>query len=190
MTLFEMLNHQKLPICVDLDGTLILRNSFWSLLRLFFSHGGTLKELLFPLSWTLMKKKVAQRARLSGKSLFFYRDSLVQLLGKLSHNQAKLFLVTGAHQTVADFVGQQIHFFQDVVGSTEHHNLVGEHKAHYLNQRFGPHGFNYIGDSWKDLAVWRFSSHIFVVPEKIVLRYFLHMWKKPHQKIFVIAKTP
>lgn len=41
------------------------------------------------------------------------------------------------------------------MGSTPERNLVGEAKEKELLKLYGPYGFDYVGNSFADLQVWR-----------------------------------
>ena len=64
--------------------------------------------------------------------------------------------MTAADQHIADHVREEFGLFTSAVGSDGVHNLKGEAKLAYLQQRF-PAGFIYAGDSVADQPIFRAS---------------------------------
>lgn len=173
-----------LPICVDLDGTLIVRDSLWGLFFQLLRHPSWHRTLWKPLSWPLIKYKLAQKTHLSSVQWHYNKDVLRQLR-RWKDQQHPLLLITGASQRVAEAVASHVGVFQEALGSSPTLNFVGHQKASYLQRRFGPFGFIYIGDSWKDVPVWRWSQEIHVVRPSWLLRFYLLWWKKPQQALVI-----
>lgn len=149
---------KQIPLIVDLDGTFLKTDSLQELLVanlrkpllllravmiLFFKGKSELKFFLstnteLPIeSWPVnssVNNFVAQRA-----------------------TKSKVFLVTGANQLVADKIRDKYPVFDSAVGSTKELNLTSTNKANYLKKEFGPHGFDYIGNSADDIPIWEIS---------------------------------
>lgn len=146
-----------LPVCVDLDGTLCLtdtlQESAAKLLRV-----RPVALLLLPL-W-LLRGKAYLKARLASEcrpdpALLPYRGLLLELLRARFERGLDNVLVTGAAGRIAADVAAFLGVFRAWFSSTDTVNLVGERKAARVVEAFGENQFVYVGDSGKDLAVWR-----------------------------------
>lgn len=155
------------PLCVDLDGTLIRTDLLFETLL------GALKKqplilLLLPL-WVLrgrgyLKAQLASRHQ-PRVELLPYRVELLALLRQERANQRQLILASASQEELLLRVNQHLQLFDKVIGSTQEVNLKGARKAQRLVTEFGEKGFDYVGDSDADLAVWRFSRRAIVVGE-------------------------
>ena len=155
----------KKPLCVDLDGTLVLTDtlveSVFALLR-----RNALYLFLLPL-WLLkgkagFKAAVAGRVRLDPATLPYAPELTAHLRQRQAAGQP-LVLVTASDQGAAQAVADHLGFFDQVLGSDGITNLKGSAKAALLQQRFGNPGFAYAGNSKADLPVWAAAEEVIVV---------------------------
>lgn len=143
------------PICVDLDGTLILTDMLWeSLLRL--RPRGLLHFFLaLPRGKAAVKNALAVSATVDPEDLP-YREDLVAFLKEKHKEGRRITLATATHRTVAERIAGYLGVFTDVLATEGDVNLSGGVKRQRLVEAFGEGGFDYIGDHAKDLPV--FSS--------------------------------
>jgi len=156
---------QALPLCVDLDGTLIytdlLFESFLLLVRAHFWAA-----LLVPF-WILRYGKAATKLRIAAlvrvdASHLPYCDDVLRYVGEQRAIGRATVLVTASAKPYAIAVAEHLKVFDNVMATeTPTMNLSGSHKAATLKNRF-PQGFEYIGNSQDDLAVWRAASVVSV----------------------------
>jgi 4-hydroxybenzoate polyprenyltransferase/phosphoserine phosphatase len=144
------------PLCVDLDGTLVRTDTLHeSFLRAFRREPGLL--LRIP-GWLLrgrahLKRQLAARAALNADSLP-YNEELLDYLRQERAAGRSLVLATAADSRIAEDVAAHVGCFDQVVGSENGDNLRGVAKRERLEAMFGRGGFDYAGDSGADLAVW------------------------------------
>src|SRR5215470_14181501 len=165
--------HPGVPLCVDLDGTLVATNTLVeSVLVLLRREPWRL--FLLPL-WLLQgraqfKHEVSKRAAVPTSRLP-YRSNLLEYLRLEKARGRTLILTTAASEQVAKSVAEHLGIFDRVIASTLTHNLKGSNKAASLVSEFGERGFDYIGDTAADLAVWSASRRALVVgPTKLADR--------------------
>ena len=156
--LFGSNQELKLPIVVDLDGTLILSDTLHesaaiALFRKPFVLFHALKQL--AKGRHALKAAIAKDVDLAHEVLPL-RDDFVEWLRAKAKEGHELHLCSAADQSVVDSVAKRVDIFVSAVGSSGI-NLKGVAKAQYLAQRF-PNGFIYAGDHAADLAVWQVSS--------------------------------
>jgi len=166
------LGNTSLPLCVDLDGTLIQTDSLWeSCLRLISQQPWMI--FLFPL-WLFLgkagfKQKISLFIELDPDSLPYNADLLKYLTHQRLQNR-HIVLVTAANRKIADAIAQHLNIFDEVIASDEKNNLSGKNKAKVLTDRFGEHAFIYAGNAQIDLEVWQHAASAIVVnaSEKLV----------------------
>ena len=147
---------EPLPLCCDLDGTLIAGNSLdQSCLQLFLTQPRLCLRLLPALrhGQDQLWARLAEHRRLPNAQLLPYRPAIVEFL-RQQHAQRPLILVTGAHHELAQAISQHLGLFAAAYGSTPGTHLVGQAKARFLSETF-PAGFDYLGDSPADRPVWQ-----------------------------------
>jgi len=156
------------PLCVDLDGTLLKTDL---LVETAFALFRTNPLALFLLPFWLLggranlKRQIAQRVLPVVKNLPFRADLLEFLQAEKSKGR-RIILVSAADQTLAERVQQHLEIFDEIIGSDGASNLKGRVKAEMLVKRFGSGGFDYIGDSAVDFAVWRVARRALVVTNR------------------------
>lgn len=175
-----------LPVCVDLDHTLIHTDSLWILLRGVMQYPHLWQEIFWPFSRSHMKHKLAQYVRFCPKRLRYHK-TLLEDIRTWRKEGRQVLLVTGAPEKIAAQVAHHMAIFTQSVGSTQHLNLSGKIKGQYLKTLFGENKFLYIGDSWKDLFVWRWAAGIGIVSRSRVLVWCLRLLKRPHQELKIYA---
>jgi 4-hydroxybenzoate polyprenyltransferase/phosphoserine phosphatase len=145
------------PLCVDLDGTLIRSDLLLEgLARLARERFGTLLVAPFWLSKGRagFKREVAARVALEPSTLP-YDARLLEFLRREKERGRRLVLATASDRIWAERVAEHLGIFDEVLGSDGTTNLRGEAKARALVDRFGGGGFDYAGNGPADAAVWR-----------------------------------
>ncbi len=155
----------KIPICVDLDGTLIktdlLVESLFILIRtnLFY-------VFLIPYWLTkgraFLKYEIAKRVELDVSTLP-YRIGFLEYLRNEHSNGKILILATATNEYIANQVADYLGIFNGVVASDNVSNIKGQTKSNLLVERFGESGFDYAGDNLTDIAIWKKSRKSIVV---------------------------
>lgn len=155
----------KVPLCVDLDGSLTpvdtLHESLLDLCR------RSPRSLLALPAWlargkAYFKHKVAEASRIEAV-LLPIREELLAWLREEKAAGRHIVLATAANARVAQEVSDHVGLFDEVLASSEGHNLAGEHKRRALVARFGERGFDYVGNDHRDLLVWRSAREAIVV---------------------------
>lgn len=161
-----------LPLCVDLDGTLVRTDTLWEASLALVLHSW--RWLLIPL-WLLrgkahLKQRVAALSPLDVAGLP-YNQKLLQDLKRQHAAGRSLILCTGADVRIASRVAAHLGIFDAVIASDGECNLVGSAKRKALEGRYGIRGFDYAGDSRRDVTVWRAARNAIVVnPSRRLLR--------------------
>ena len=156
------------PLCVDLDDTLLKTDLLYeTLLLLAKRHPASLLALPF---WFVqgrayLKRQIALRVRPDIARLPF-RGELVDFLRMEKERGRELVLVSAADRAIAEEVNAHLQLFHETLASEEKNNLKGKQKAALLEKRYGAKGFDYVGDSHSDFAVWRVARRALVVSQR------------------------
>jgi apolipoprotein N-acyltransferase len=153
------------PLCVDLDGTLIKTDLLWEYLARYLRRNPL--AIFAVLFWwsrgrARLKQQLARRVTLDPATLPYHPEFLVWLKEQKAAGR-KLILATASDRHMALPVAAHIGLFDEVLGSDGVTNLRGANKVKVLTEKFGPKGFDYAGNSTMDYAVWRGSRQAVVV---------------------------
>jgi 4-hydroxybenzoate polyprenyltransferase len=145
------------PLCVDLDGTLIRSDLLFEGLARLAKEG--LGPLLLAPFWLSkgkagFKRELANRVGLEPSTLP-YDLRLLEFLRKEKERGRRLVLATASDRIWAESVARHLEIFDEVMGSDGATNLGGEAKARALVARFGDRGFDYAGNGRTDRPVWK-----------------------------------
>ena len=153
-----------LPLCVDLDGTLIRTD------LLFESALNVLQRnplYLFAFPWWLLhgrarlKSEIARRADIDVDTLPC--DTRMLELTRRETGHRAVILCTAADRQLANAVAEHVGGFDEVMASDGTRNLSGHSKARALVERFGERGFDYAGNESRDLHIWQHARGAIVV---------------------------
>ncbi len=157
-------SEKLLPICIDLDGTLVrtdvLVESALALLK-----RNPLYLFVLPF-WLLrgkahLKQEIAQHVSFDPTVLPY--DPRVVDIVRAETGCRSVVLCTAADRDLANKVAAYLGGFSDVMASDGLHNLSGRGKAEALVVRYGERGYDYAGNERKDLHVWRHARGAIVV---------------------------
>lgn len=154
----------SVPICVDLDGTLVCTDTLWECLLAAWRRDFRL-VFAFPFwLWrgkAYLKQQAAKHGQLDPRTLPYDSELLKWLLEQRACGR-ELILATGSTPAVANSVAQHLGFFSEVMCSTETTNLTGNRKLVALEAYFGCKEFEYIGNCRADLPIWSHLGHAHV----------------------------
>jgi 4-hydroxybenzoate polyprenyltransferase/phosphoserine phosphatase len=155
----------QVPLCVDLDGTLIKTDMLWeSFVRLI--RRNPLWLFVVPYWWVqgraFLKRQIAARVQVDVAALP-YNGLFLEFLCDAKRQGRRLILATASDREMADRVAKHVGLFDEVLASDGKTNLRGAAKREALTTRFGERGFDYAGNSAVDLAVWAGTREAIVV---------------------------
>jgi hypothetical protein len=161
------------PLCIDLDGTLtrgdstvrlgwrlVLRRPWLAPAFLYWDHVGRAH----------LKAEIARRVAFDAAAFPYNRTLLVWLRHERATGR-RLVLASGSDRRIVAAVARHLGLFEEFLASDGTTNLAGAAKATTLTARYGP--FDYIGNSKKDVAVWRRARACYLVAETPALAAWL-----------------
>lgn len=153
-----------IPLTVDLDGTLLLTDTLFEALAEHLRQRPlwTLWQLLqLPFAIAKVKDRLTKRVELDVDGLPVNEDVLAYCKQAKAAGR-QVWLVSAADQKMVDRVAARFGLFDRAIGSNGETNNKGAAKARLLEQE-APEGFEYVGDSPADYAVWKsaaLASHV------------------------------
>ncbi len=143
-----------LPLCVDLDGTLVKSDTLFDSV-IVMARQKPAAILNLP-GWVLegkaaFKRHITSTVELDVVHLPYNRPLLDYLEAEHASGRA-IYLATGADQTLAQRVANHLGLFAGVMGSDGDLNLTGKNKLAAFEARFG-NDFCYIGNAKPDIAL-------------------------------------
>ena len=165
------LKNEDVPLVVDVDGTLVgtdllvegslrlLASSPWRFLRSAAKgHRGR----------AALKREVMEAVALSPQSLVL-NPAVVEVVESAKRAGRQIWLASGADELAVEPLARHIGA-DGFLASDGKRNLVGNAKAEALVERFGEGGFDYVGNSRQDLAVWLHARRAVAVGASTGLR--------------------
>ena len=155
----------KKPLCVDLDGTLVLTDTMW---EAFFALIKQEPTHIFSTMWHIKygrgygKHKIAAKTSVE-PNLLPYNTPLLNWIKAEKASGRKIYLVTGSNEKFAHAVADYLGIFDGVIASTHKRVMSGPDKADALTTQFGDKGFAYAGNSTADLPAWKAADEIILV---------------------------
>lgn len=109
---------------------------------------------------------------------YLWKNNFMNFNLELNSNFLKLayardaYIVSGA---LDQFVKQALfrHLPQNRIFGTKNHNLVGGNKKKFLVKKFGYKNFDYIGDSFSDICIWRSARKSYTVKRLWLYKFFV-----------------
>lgn len=155
----------KIPLCVDLDGTLIHSDLLLETVLLLIKRN--LCYVFFLPVWLLrgkaaLKAEIAKRVDFNPVVLPYNRE-FVDWLQTQRNSGRQLWLCTASNHRLANAVADHLGFFSGVFASSDNSNLSGRNKAKQLIEQFGEKAFDYCGNHRVDMAIWQVSQGAVVV---------------------------
>lgn len=161
----SIMRRTSLPLCVDLDGTLIYADLFFESFLLLLRKN-FFAALCVPF-WLVFTGKAATKLRIAKlvsieASLLPYCEKVIEYVRTERAMGRTTILATASAQSYALAIANHLALFDEVFATTEEErNLSAKNKARVLVDRF-PNGFEYIGNSRDDIPVWEAAELVSV----------------------------
>lgn len=168
-----------IPLAVDLDGTLIATDLLWEGLFLLLRKN-PFYLFLVPF-WTLsgparLKHEISRRIDIDPTSLP-YRPEVLERLKREQAAGRRVVLATGTPKKFATAIADHLGLFDAVLATEGLHNLTSKNKVAALSAVYGDGGFDYIGNSRHDVAIFDAARQAIVIaPDRHASR-----WQVAHE---------
>ncbi len=159
------MSDSHLPLVVDLDGTLIKTDLL----------AETASQFLIKQPWrcykliewliegkSALKWHLARSTQIDVTTLPYNQDLLIYLRQQKTKGRC-IVLATATHRLLADQVAEHLGLIDEVLATDGTTNLKASAKRDALVIRYGERGFDYVGNDWADLPVWKSAAQAHVV---------------------------
>lgn len=179
---------RPVPLCIDLDGTLIATDSLWEGLAVLLLRRPWL--IFAAVFWMLqgkqvLKREVAARSDRTARD-WPYRDEVIALIKRARAEGREVWLATGAAEKVALDVGRHLGLFDKIMHSSDTVNLTSTRKRDVLVAELGEGGFDYVANSRDDLKIFDAARQAHIVSPDRAAR----SWGRAHGGHFVETQKP
>lgn len=166
----------NVPLVIDFDKTLFKGDSLIKSFLAFNVKKKILISLLLMIHGKVYLKKYLWQNNFMILKIEFNSDLLQLAVSK------KAFIVSGAldqyvKSVLLDFIPQKKIF------GTKRINLTGSNKMKFLVKKFGYKKFDYIGDSFSDIHVWKAARNSYTVKRLRLYRLFVPNLKSANDLI-------
>jgi 4-hydroxybenzoate polyprenyltransferase len=164
-TRLAQVSPSRLPLVVDLDGTLVrsdllVETAFAAVVRTPWAAFGLMKAFLRGKA--ALKQCAAASAEFDPSSLPYDEAVLEEILtARLDFRF--VYLASAANERVVKAVAEHLRLFEGYIASDGETNCSGKTKADLLVEAFGEGGFDYIGNDAADLPVWARSANAIAI---------------------------
>lgn len=152
-------------LAVDLDGSLISTDLLWESATQYLAKN-PLRAFLLPAMLgkgrAQLKFQLARQIELDVSTLPYRQDVLDWLHAEKSKGR-RIVLATASDSLLADAISRHLGIFDEVIASSGTTNLSGDAKREALVSRFGERGFDYVGNTYVDLKVWKSAQRAIIV---------------------------
>jgi 4-hydroxybenzoate polyprenyltransferase/phosphoserine phosphatase len=189
---------QPVPLCVDLDGTLIRTDVLWEMVvQLWRRPLLALQALaaLFTRGKAALKSVLVAQLPIDPAALPYREDVLAYAAAEHASGR-EVALATATHREVAERIAQHLGIFTRVFATEPGINLSGARKRDVLEAAYGRGSFDYIGDSVKDIPILGAAHGILLVdPPALLLRKaeaggnLVRVFSGPRLSVKVVAKA-
>ena len=182
--------NEQVPLCVDMDGTLIRTDALVEATAQFLKRRPYLApKILYWLSksraW--LKHRMAANSTLDVSHLP-YEEAVLELINEARADGRAIVLCTASHINHARAVADHLELFDEVMASDDKKNLSGENKRSALVERFGEGGYDYVGNDIKDVPAFESARKAIVVAPTRSLRSELPRVQRA--EVLVEARDP
>ena len=146
---------------VDLDGTLIKED----LSNLAFSYSlknFPFKTLFYSIIFlfkgkSYLKEKISKNFIIPFENLTFNKAAF-NFIREVKNRHRTVYLISGSHQILIDQMGKYLNIFFESFGTRTNFNMVGSNKVKFINDNLKIYDFDYLGNSHKDLPIWKHTK--------------------------------
>lgn len=168
----EEVGDALIPLCVDLDGTLVRTDMLHEAILLLAKRSPA--TLVALPGWLTrgkagFKHLVAERVEIDATALP-YRAEVLSLIEAARTEGRPVVLATAAPARIAEAVAAHLGLFDSVLSSNQGTNLSAGAKARALVELYGDGGFDYVGNDSADLPVLARARRGYLVSSRSGLR--------------------
>jgi phosphoserine phosphatase len=165
-------SNNNIPLVVDLDGTLIKKDLLYEGLKLLLRKN---PFYIFTCFQWLLKGKINFKYKLFKKvkiemSKIPVNENVLHFIKEEKKLGKRVILATASLQSMAEEIARIYPFFDKTYGTKGDKNLKGKNKLDLLVNLYGKKKFDYIGNSFSDLVIFKSCRFAYLVNTSKSLR--------------------
>jgi len=169
------MKNNHIPLIVDLDGTLIKNDTLIE--SIVKSINKKFVNLFLIIIFFFNKKKL--KIFLNDYKLdineIYYNKKVIDIIDQ-NFGEREIILCTGSSNAQSQVVFNSFKKFDKFYSSSKKINLVGKSKSNFLIEKFGKNNFDYIGNSFADIHVWKNSRIIYYAGQSDILLKLINLF--------------
>ena len=161
----------EVPLVVDLDNCLLRTDLLLESASAYLTANPFRVGRLIGWLWrgrAHLKRKLAENTSLD-IDVMPINASVERLIRQAKSAGRQVYLATGADELLARKIAARLDIFDGVIASDGTRNLKGSSKVAGICQLV-PDGFDYVGDSFDDLHVWRHAAKVIAIEPSATLQ--------------------
>ena len=184
------MKEQNIPLCVDLDHTLLKTNLFYEALIEIIR---TRFHLLFLLPFwffkgrEFLKNQILKNIRLETE-LMPLNEEITKFCKEQAHQGRTIFLVSNSLFHWVRHFKMDLDFVVDIIAPSEK-KFRGANRASFLTDKFGEQGFDYIGSRKNDIPVWKVARYAYSSSSIKKLDNLKQVFKCPSRPLITLFKA-
>ena len=146
---------------VDLDGTLI-KEDLSDLAFVYSLKNYPFKTLFYLFIFLFrgkpyLKENISKNFTVPFANLTFNKAAL-NFVKEEKNKHTIIYLISGSHQVLVDQMDKFLNLFYESFGTKGSFNLVGSNKVKFIKENLKIYDFDYLGNSHKDLPIWKYTK--------------------------------
>ena len=146
---------------VDLDGTLI-KEDLSNIAFLYSLKKYPIKTLFYLFVFLFkgkpyLKDKISKNFDVPFERLNFNKAAF-DYIREVKNRHRVVYLISGSHQILVDQMGRYLNIFFESFGTKDNFNMVGINKVQFIKENLKINDFDYLGNSYKDLPIWKYTK--------------------------------
>lgn len=161
-------------LAVDLDHTLINTDMIFVGLKYLILHKAYLLPILVIIF--LLKGRPSSKKYLYDNTSISiedlpYNNSIINFINTNRKKYTHVILISGSYYKYVESIANYLNIFDSFKGTSITINMISSNKTTYLKNNFNNFIFDYIGDSKKDIPIWKKSRKAFVVDRNNITKH-------------------
>jgi len=160
-------------LCVDLDKTFLIHDSTVLVITESLRHFTFYKLIIgcIEQGWKIFKNDLIDMVCMDNID-WQVNPEVLELIQRRREAGYEIHLVTGSGKIISEYIQSKFCCFDRIHFSTRERKLKGRFKANYLCDYFGFNNFDYVGDSFIDIWVWK-NARNRLIPSKYAFKFLV-----------------
>ena len=159
------MNKIDIPLIIDLDGTLTDSDTLYISIRKCIKKNifNIFVILLFLIKGKSFLKSYLSIYYLVDPKEITYNKKTLELIKFEKNKKRKIILCSASNIRQVEEIANHLNCFDKVYGSDKKNNLRGKNKLKLIIELFGEKGFDYVGNDFSDICIWKKANLAYAI---------------------------